>query len=62
MLVDFTRKLLNVLKHFEHRLKDPPEHAHLPPVVSKLMWLKGLKARIRVRGNGKTICGITTSN
>lgn len=48
MLMNFTKILIDVKEHFEQRVNDPPLHAHLPPIASKLMWLKGLKARVNV--------------
>ena len=48
MLLDFTKSVEDVKDHFEQHMNDPPVHVHLPPIASKLMWLKGLKARVNV--------------
>jgi hypothetical protein len=50
MLMHFTKSVEDVKDHFEQRVNDPPVHVHLPPIASKLMWLKGLKARVNVSG------------
>ena len=48
VLVHFTKSVEDVKEHFEQHLNDPPVHVHLPAIASKLMWLKGLKARVDV--------------
>ena len=48
MLLSFTDSVKDVKHHFEQHVNDPPVHVHLPLIASKLMWLKGLKARVNV--------------
>ena len=49
MLVqNFTYELLDLRKVFEAQVDNPPTYPHLPPVVSKLLWLRGLKMHIQV--------------
>ncbi|EDO43528.1 predicted protein [Nematostella vectensis] len=47
MVHDLTQELLSVRKFFEQRKDDPPSHPHLPPVASKVLWLRGLKLHIQ---------------
>ena len=44
----FTAELRQVRQMFSTYSISPPLHSNMPPVVSKLMWVYGLKQRIKV--------------
>ncbi|KAJ1184768.1 hypothetical protein NDU88_001571 [Pleurodeles waltl] len=42
----FIEELTQVKDMFQQMCEDPPQHINTTPTVSKLVWIKGLKARI----------------
>ena len=49
----FTDELRQVRSMFSTYSISPPLHSNMPPVVSKLMWVYGLRQRIKV---GVSVC------
>ncbi|XP_022099208.1 dynein beta chain, ciliary-like [Acanthaster planci] len=47
LVAAFSRELIAVRSMFLARRNDPPGHANLPPVVSRLTWVGALKKRIQ---------------
>ncbi|XP_078672103.1 uncharacterized protein LOC144911712 isoform X1 [Branchiostoma floridae x Branchiostoma belcheri] len=46
LVSSFTQELLEVKTIFNSKVRAPPMHTNLPRTVSKLLWIKGLQARI----------------
>ena len=44
----FNQELNDVRQMYAEGHLEPPPHANMPPIVSKLMWVRALKERIRV--------------
>ena len=49
MVHSFTTELADIRIFFESHADNPPRHLQLPPVASKLLWLRGLKLCVQVR-------------
>lgn len=48
-MLAFNAELNDVRQMYAEGHLEPPGHANMPPVVSKLMWVHALKERIKVR-------------
>ena len=48
LVKSFTEELIQVRGMFLENQKKPPNHKNMPPIVSKLLWMHGLKRRIEV--------------
>lgn len=49
LVLAFNQELNDVRQLYAEGHLEPPPHANMPPIVSKLMWVRALKERISVR-------------
>ena len=48
LVVCFTEEVENVYKMFTAEQETPPPHKNMPTIVSRLLWVYGMKQRIKV--------------